>query len=431
MRWPFAKRKPLETRDAPLAVLASAYGGWRAPGAAISPQAAEALGAVRACVSLIANSISALPVALSVDSENGRTSAPPNAAALRLLRQPTAHLTWPPFMQWGIAQLLMHGNMLAAVESDGAGRPSALRPVPWQNVVVSMLADERLVFDVNFPVYPFAPAGPPKRYLQGEVLFVRMRSRDGLTGQSVLAASGPMAELREIETLARSMWANGLRPSAVLTAPNFLTPEQRKRKTEWIEEFSGAINSGRVPLLEGGWELKPASINSTDAEFLQTRAHNIGDICRAFAVPEALLQTAGRELSDTAPHLAQFAALCLQPLVTTFQTEFDAAVLPAGQHIEIDLTSLLRSDFSKTTAALAALVAGGIISPNEARQELQWAPRPDAEALRQTPSPNWPADFAGGDHLGASPGPRGDQPPAPNTNQGAGRRGNGAAAAMQ
>jgi HK97 family phage portal protein len=280
---------------------------------------------------------------------------------------------------------------------------------------------------VTFSAFPFAVAGPPKRYLQDEVLHVRLHSRDGLLGQSVLAASGPMAELREIETLARSMWANGLRPSAVLTAPTYLTPEQRKRKTEWIDEFSGAINSGRVPLIEGGWELKPMSVNSADAEFLETRKLNIAEIARAFAVPEALVQTAGRELSDTSPHITQFAALCLQPLVTTFQTEFDAAVLPQGQHLEIDLTSLLRSDFSKSTAALAALVAGGIVTVNEARGELQWPPLPGGDALRLGNPPNWPPDFLGGDHLGASPGPTGAEPPAPNTHGGAGRRGNGKA----
>ena len=128
-----------------------------------------------------------------------------------------------------------------------------------------------------------------------------------------------------------------------------------------------------------------------------------------------------RAVGDLQPFVTVFAQMALTPITVAIEHEFDASVLPAGMHLQLDLAGLMRGSFSASVAALAALVGAGVISTNDAREELGWSPRPDGDGLRVNGSPNWPADFTGGDHLGPSPGPRGNGVAEPGTHQNSGR----------
>ena len=210
-----------------------------------------------------------------------------------------------------------------------------------------------------------------------------------------------------------------MRPSAVLSAPAYLSDDQRKRYYESLQpRFMGALNAGNVPLLEGGWTYTQTSLNSVDAEFLASRQFSVSDICRLFNVPEVLLQIGTRSITDLSSYVTSFAQLCLSPLVTTIEAEFDA-ILPSGMHLTLDLDGLQRGSFSAVTAAICAMTQSGILSPNNAREAAGW-PRsdtPGADDLRPGNPPSWPADGQGSEHLGPSPGPRGDGPSEPGNNQ--------------
>jgi HK97 family phage portal protein len=255
------------------------------------------------------------------------------------------------------------------------------------------------------------------------VIHFRGQSDAGFIGQSVLTrARGPVSEGLAIEKLAAANWRNGMRPSAVLTLPTFLDDTRRKRfKDETLPELSGAINTGKTALLEGGMTFHATSLNSVDAEFLATRQLNTSQVAMLFGVPEILLHLGQRLPTDMAPFITAFAQLALAPLVVAIETEFDHVILPAGQHLSIDLDGMMRGSFSATTAALAALKQSGIVTANDARAELDWPPIEGGDVLGTGTAPNFPADFKGSTALHPSPGATGDNPPEPGThgNQGA------------
>lgn len=233
-------------------------------------------------------------------------------------------------------------------------------------------------------------------------------------------AAGVVHEGLEIARLAESNWRNGMRPSGVLTAPAYLTDTQRKRKDAWVDDFSGAVNAGKVPLLEGGWDFKRMQISSVDAEFLGSRTHSVAEICRLFAIPEILLQVGTRAPADLAPYLSAFASQALAPLVASIEAEFDHALLPPGLHLQLDMGGLMRGSWSAVVAGACAAVQSGVMTPNDARRAMSLPALEGGDVLGQGKAPSWPADGVGLPHLGPSPGPRGDGPPEPGTHENGG-----------
>lgn len=401
----------------------------------ISPRQAETVATVSACLSLICNAIGSLPPSLVVEGANGRTPAPRTASAWALLRRPNAFMSWAGWAHWTAWQLLAHGNAVSALGHDGRGSVNELRPISWPSLspqmIVSAAGQRRMVYDV-LPSATAETAGLPKRLLDGDVLHVRSgHTESGIIGAGILrGGSGPIDEAQQIEAAASATWRNGLRPSAVLSSPTYLTTEQRARKDQFIASFSGALRQGAVPLIEGGWELKPFGQTNSDAQVLETRSHVVADIARLFNIPEPLLQIGARALTDPTPHLMQFAALALQPLVVQIENEFSSAVLGDQMALVLDMSSMMRGSFSQIAAAFSATTQSAITTANDARRAMGLEPHPGGDGLGRGSAPTWPADAPGMPHLGPSPGPRGDAPPEPGTNQNAGR-GNGKMPLMQ
>lgn len=407
-----------ETRDAAFTALSRALGEQYANGYS-QP---DRLAAVAACVRLISASISSLPVSLTVDGTAGREPAPASASAWALIRRPGPRHSWSALLAWIVRELLLQGNAVCQIMTDGAGQVIELRPIPWAWLSPE-IAGGRLVYTV-WNRHPEAQLlGIADRLLDSEVIHFRQSdSGAGFIGQSVLSrARGPVTEGMEIEKLAAANWRNGARPSAALSLETFLDDNRRKRfETETIPALIGGINAGKMVVLEGGMKFLPLSMNSVDSQFIETRQLNTEQICALFGVPSILIQTGQRLASDMAPFVTQFAQLALAPIVTAIQSEVDHVLLPHDMHCEIDLDGLGRGSFATTVAALAALLQSGAVTPNNVRAELKWPPIDGGDTLRVGSPPSWPADGPGSKHLGASPGPTGSGVPEPGTNQNGG-----------
>lgn len=406
---------------------AVALGGTYPAGPAGGP---EAVTAVAACVNLIASSIASLPASLLIDTPDGPEAAPPGIAAWRVIKRPSPLMTWPAWVSQAVASILLRGNALSAVQTDARGGVSGLTAIPWAwvnpQVITSGDGRARLAFDITRSATEARLLNLPPRLLADDCLYIRARSDNGgITGRSVLSrAAAAVAEGAEIARIAQANWANGMRPSGVLSAPNFLNDTQRERfSDQWMDKFVGSINTGRVPLVEGGWKFEQVSMSSVDAEFIASRQFSVADICRLFAVPEVLLQIGTRSITDLSSYVTSFAQLCLSPLVGTIEAEFDA-ILPTGTHLRLDLDGLQRGSFSAVVAALCALQQTGAITANDTRGELGWPPVEGGDVLRPNGSaPTWPADATGMPAVHPSPGPTGDAPPAPGNNQNEGTSG--------
>lgn len=412
-----------ETRDA----AGMSFGdGWAALGnmatlgGSFSAAMAEALSSVQGCIELTAGAIASLPATLTQDDPDGQVPAPPTATAWTLLRRPNPRQSWPAFCTSMVGSALLQGNAVAYLQRDGRGAVTALVPVPWRWLSVQVVqgtAGPRLVYDVVQTGPEVALLGLPKRMLDTEVLHLRARSDDGLIGRSVLSrAAGVVREGNALATAAEATWTNGMRPAGVFMSPTYLSSEQRDKAEANAGRFRGAVNAGRTPLLEGGWKFEQIGLTSVDAEFLATRQFSVAEVARLFNVPLGLIQP-GQGVQPYEAMLAALAQLALAPLVAIIEAEFDAAVLPEGLHLQLDMSGLLRGNFSAQAGAFATLVQSGILTPNDARRGLGLPAHADGDALRTGAAPNFPADAKGVPSIGPKPGKTGTGSPDPGTHQ--------------
>lgn len=392
---------------------------------AMSVHLAESLTAVTACVELIAGAIASLPTGLVVDTPDGRQPAPPTVPAWRILQRPNRRQSWTAFVQQAIAQILLHGNFVAAIGLDGRGATAELTPVPWPWLlpqIVRSAGGSRLVFNVLEVNPEAALLNLPARLLDTDVMHVRARSDHGVIGRSVLSrASHAVNEGADLASLAEALFRNGLSLSGfVETGGVVLTAAQREQFQASLERLRGASNGGKTMLLEGAFSYNPLSVTPADAELLSSRQFSVAEIARLFCIPEPLLQLGQRIPASLDPYVTAFAQLALAPLINLIEDEFDAAVLPPDVHLQIDLAGMLRGNFSAMTAAMCAAVQTGIATPNDGRRALGLPAADGGDDLRAGNAPNWPADRPGMPHLGPSPGPTGGGVPEPGNHQNGG-----------
>ena len=348
-----------------------------------TPQQAENLSTVTACVNVVASTLGSLPARVYRRDSSGRFETGTHPVA-RLIRQPNPQQTWPDFIEWLVASTLLSGNGLAAIMFDGAGKPTGLYPVPWQYVRPVLLPSGALAFDVVAYNSPWGATGLPRRLLASEVLHLKDRTDDGLIGRSRISlapfAIGNATALQEFST---SMWENSSVPAGVLRSDKKLdqgTVESLRLAFE--QKYSGTGNARRPMILTEGLQWQSLSVSPEDAEILESRKFTVEELCRLFQVPPPLVQDYSRNtFTNAATAGLWFAQFSLSPWVRKIEAEFSRSVFgPASAYdLEIDLSGLTRGDYAARWQSYAIAMQSGILDANEIREAEGWNPRAPAQ----------------------------------------------------
>ena len=143
-------------------------------------------------------------------------------------------------------------------------------------------------------------------------------------------------------------------------------------------------------MLGNGLKLESLAVKAEDLQLLQTRQFSVEEIARLFGVPLPLLAASDRIPADMSSYISTFATVALSPIIAEIESQF-AQLLPRGYRLSIDLSGLLRGAFSSQAAALAVLVQSRILSPNDARAELDFSAHPDGDSLAIGAPPRVPS----------------------------------------
>lgn len=334
---------------------------------------AEGLAVVQACVGAIAGGLASLPARAYRTTGSGRVELTTGPLA-RLLQAPNERLTWPDLLEWLLASALLRGNALAAITRDATGQAVALTPIPWGSVSVSVLPSGRLAYDV------VSGRGPPRRYLAGEVFHLRDRLDDsGILGRSRISrAPAALSNATSLQDYSEAVWANAATPSGMVTAPPNISKDGMARLREMTEQrHGGARNAKRLFIGEAGQGFVPFSVSPEDAEVLASRKFSVIELCRLFNVPPPIVQDYSNSTFTNASQASTwFGTNTLAPWARKLEAEFSRSVLvdPAN-HIEIDLSGLLRGDFTARWTAWKIAVDSNILDANEVREAEGYSPR--------------------------------------------------------
>lgn len=370
-----------------------------AAGKSVTVDTALQLATVWACVRLLAETIATLPLFLYRKGPNDiRLLARDNPLYGILHDAPHADYTAVEFWEGVALSLCLWGNAYAKKEKIG-GRTVALKPLRCE--LMKVCRNDRGARE-----YRYADPKGEKVYSEDDIFHIRGFGGAGDIGLSPIAfARQSLGTAMAADELAGTMFANGTRPSGILTIDQVLKPEQRKQLQENIvQPFMGSQNAGGVMVLEAAMKFQPVTMTPEDSQFLETRAFHVEEICRWFRVPPFMVGHTEKSTSWGTGIEQQnigFLTYALRPYLSRIEQAINRSLIRAEDrktlYAEFSVEGLLRADSAGRAEFYAkALGAGG---------HRPWMTVDEVRGLE-----NWPAKGGDAANLQA---PTNAPPPAP------------------
>lgn len=334
----------------------------------VNATTAQGVAAVYACVAAISETVATLPLHLYRDTGNSREKARSHSLYRVLHDAPNPEQTAMEFREAMTAEVLLTGNAYARIERGSDGQVRALWPLA--NVQVLRLNNGKLAYEYT------DRDGRVIRLLDHECLHLRHRiGPDGVLGISPIAVARGVIELAQSEQEhGTATFRNGAKLAGVLETSQVLKPEQRTAlKESWANQYGGAGNSGKTPVLEAGMSYKPVSMSLEDAEWIEARKFNVYEVCRLFRVPPVIVGAMeSANYSNSVELNRQFVTLTLRRWLAMWEQAISAKCLTeAGRHTyfaEHSVEGLLRGDSTTRAAFYASGIQAGWMKPSEARE---------------------------------------------------------------
>lgn len=366
----------------------------------VTVDSAMQLSTVWACIRLISETVATLPLVLYETSDDGeRTVANHEPLHALLLRAPNYDNTAVEFWEGVAMSLCLFGNAYARKEMLG-GRLVSLTPLAADKMTVSRNNQGALV-------YRYSGKEAKGEYREEQIFHVRGFGGAGDTGLSPIAfARQTIGTALATDELAGSIFANGARPSGILTSDQLLKPEQRAQLRENIVlPFVGSEKAGGLMVLEAGLKYQQVTMTPEDSQFLQTRAFQVEEICRWFRVPPFMVGHTEKSTSwgsGLEQQLIAFLTFALGPYLRRIEQAVQRSLIRPEQRAflkpEFKVEGLLRTDSAARSAFYAVMVQNGIMTRNEVRRLENLPPLPGGDELT-VQSQNVPL----GDNGGPSP----------------------------
>ena len=207
-----------------------------------------------------------------------------------------------------------------------------------------------------------------------------------LCGVSPLTACGLAAvQGLNIQDQSSFFFANGARPSGVLTAPNQISDTTAKElKDYWEKNFTGD-NRGKVAVLGDGLKYEQMTMKAVDAQLIEQLKWSAEVVCSTFHVPAYKIGVGAAPSYNNIEALdQQYYSQCLQSLFECIELSLDEGlglvdVKGKIYGSEFDLDDLLRMD-SKTMAETEDKLKN-TKTPNESRKRLNLPPVPGGNSV--------------------------------------------------
>lgn len=322
--------------------------------------------AVIACVKVLAESISSLPLHYYSIKGNKREKMIQDPLYTTLRRKPNDFMTSYEWRTRMMYHLCLRGNSYDKIVSGANGAYSSFIPLN-PNQVTPKITNDTLTYEYR------KDTGATEILRADQVLHIKGLSADGLIGLN------PIEMYKEIfgatiatDTYASKFFNNDAKPGGVLKHPGILGEEAAKtlRRT-WMGQHGGAINAHTIAILEEGMEFQPIGINNSDAQFLETRKYNLEDIARIYRIPLHMIGNLDRSTNNNIEQQAlEFVTYTLSPWLINIEEAINAKLFgdDATKYVKFNVDALLRGDTFTRFRAHALALQNGFKSVNEVRE---------------------------------------------------------------
>ena len=360
-------------------------------GVDVNAETAVRMSTVYACVRLLGDTISSLPLGAYVRRGRNRISyASVYGETPNWVFQPNPESTRLEFYEQVIASLLLEGNAFILKVMDDMGEVLELyvlnprdviveRPVPGEPVryrVRDAVGNFSFVLSANEIVHI------PLFRLPGQLLGLGPIGAARITLGSAMAA----------EVYAASYFGNAANPGGVIEVPGEMTQEQvDDLARDWNINHTGPYRAGKLGVLTGGASFKPLTLNAADAQLLEVRRFGVEEIARLFRVPVSLLghPVAGAmSFASVEAQNLSFVQHSLRPLLERIEQAFSPLLPESDGFIKFNLDALLRGTTLERYDAYTKGLREGFLSLNDVRAVEDLAPLGEAGDQYRVPLQN-------------------------------------------
>ena len=366
-------------------------GGDTEAGVTVNERVALQVSTIWACVSVIANSIAIMPWQVYRVQGGRREHAPENPVDRILSRLPNSEMTPVDFVQLMLVHTLLWGRCRAEIVRDNRGVPTELWPIMPDRVQEDRDRRGRLIFRVYDTTDPatgkptMRTSQEPQVFQQRDMFTVSGLSLDGVVGLPVIRYLRQTVGMSlAAEAYGARLFKNDARPSGFLKHPGALSAEAQARLVNQWQERQTGRNQHKLSVLEEGMEFESVGIPPEDAQFLQTRQHQVLEICRWFGVPPHMVADLSRATFSNIEHQSlSFVRQTLLPWMRKFESEADKKLLMPLEtggvrlYSEFDSDELSRADQKTRFESHQIALLNGIRSIDEVREYEGLSPLPD------------------------------------------------------
>jgi HK97 family phage portal protein len=345
----------------------SGFSTWA--GTTINQQNALQVGAAYACVRLLSDTISTLPVDTFIRRDGNRLPFRPRPAWVYEPEGPgSSRIEY--YKQIVTSMLLSHGAVVQILR-NGAGEVVALQPLDPTRVEIRRNRSTRMrefVVDGGTVVLP------------GEdVLYItEMRRPGSLKGVSrVDELKQTLGLAKALDEFASRYFSNGANTSGMIEFPGNLTQEQAKDLVDAFEAgHKGLKKAHRPGVLSGGAKFVKTGADGEQSQMLQSRQFAVEEVARIFRVPPSMigLNTPGAMSYASVEHNAiQFTRYSLTPLIAAIE-EAHNRLLPGDSFLRVNMDGLLRGDSATQAQVFSTALQAGYMSVNDVRNLMDMRP---------------------------------------------------------
>lgn len=326
------------------------------------PDAALQISAVFACVEILAQTISTLPLYVYRDKRGVRVPDKMSRLWLLLHESPNRWMTPSEFLSAMVVNRMLRGNAYALIERDSAGEPIALVPLSPDQMEVSVVeGGEVYVYYQDGDITALAPENVIhwKGLGNGFLGLSKLDFMRATTNEAIRAQDN-----------ANSLYGKGSKPTGVLQTDSKLSAEQ---VTALMTRFQTSMTSsgGGLIIADRGLKYSQMSLSPADAQLLETRRFTIEEICRWFGVPGVLVGTTGQTTwgSGIEQIVSGFHKFTIGPLCKQLEQVLERRLKNYEPiTIEFKMDGLLRTDPASRAAFYSTMSQNGAMTRNEIRR---------------------------------------------------------------
>jgi HK97 family phage portal protein len=361
----FKKRAKLP----PYTITTGPLGGPMLPtwaGTDVNTDAALRHNAVWACVRLLADTVSTLPIDVYRRGEREPIATPP------ILVEPAAGQPIHEWLYSLMVSLLLRGNAYGVITArQGATMlPAQTELIHPDKVGVLVNDDGQVLYRILGRVVDRADVFHAKAF----------------TMPGAVAGLSPVEYARQAIGLGVAAEKYGARffgddctPSGLLTTADRLTVDQVR---ELAERWNDAHRNTRTPaVLSGDLKFSPISVSPEESQFLETAKFNLAQICRVYGVPvEMVSGESGNSLTyaNVEGRLLDFLKFSLNPWLVRLENAL-GRLLPSRQFVKFNTGGLLKADTATRYAAHKIALDAGFMTVNEVRELEDRPPLPGGD----------------------------------------------------